>query len=99
MVYTLQAGIRDREYNSYTAVQAGSLAAQAVFIASGLTAGLAVSGTVLATQWTGVGSVMISGTLPYHAAPGSVLLCGYSGTNIIALRCTSAGFLIMASGL
>ena len=86
MVYTLPESLRDREYQAHTAIQLGSVA--------GL--GVVVSGTALITQWTGTGSVVISGVPSRWSGIGSTLLCGQSGTTIIALRCLNDGTLLVS---
>jgi hypothetical protein len=43
MTYTISNGLRDREYNKFQEVQAGSLSAVAVFLASGTSTGVPVN--------------------------------------------------------
>ena len=64
MVFTLSDSLRDRDYANYNSIQVGSLTAINVMLASGTTLGIPVSGTALVSQWTGTGSVMISGATP-----------------------------------
>lgn len=82
MAYTAPLGLRDKEYNSYITVQTGSVSSIAVTVVSGTLAGTPVT---------------ISGTsIPKWAGIGSVLLCGYSGATILALRCLNDGTLLVS---